>query len=97
MFYAIVPRADRRRDPRHPAGLVIAISRILGNQACDRLQVTLLDVSSGGIAMRSPVPLDPGGIYKIDLGGCDSVYVQINRSRLRFDGTFDVGARLTAS
>lgn len=93
MFYAIVPDADRRGSPRRAAGLMVGISRIAGGQACDRLDVTLMDVSSSGIAMRSPVPLDQEGIYKIDLGGGDSVCVQINRSRRRVDGTYDVGAR----
>lgn len=92
MFYAIVPGADRRAGSRRPAGLAVSLSRIIGAEACDRLDVTLMDVSAGGIGMRSPVPLDRGGIYKLDLGNADSIYIRINRSRRRFDGMFDVGA-----
>lgn len=93
MFYAIVPDADRRASPRRAAGLMVSICRIIGGIACDRLNVMLMDVSSSGIAMRSPVPLDREGIYRIELGAGDSVRVQINRSRRRVDGTYDVGAR----
>ena len=93
MFYAIVPGADRRGGSRRPAGLVVSLSRIIGGETCDRLDVTLMDVSPNGIGLRSPVPLDRGGIYKLDLRAADSIYIRINRSRRRFDDTYDVGAR----
>ena len=93
LFHAIVPGADEAECRRPPAGMVVGVWRIIGGGTSDRLDVTLTGVCANGIALRSPVPLDRGGVYQLDLGADDRILVQINRSRRRFDGTYDVGAR----
>jgi len=93
MFYAIVPAADRRQPTRQRSGLLVTLSRIVGGEIHERLDATLTDVSSSGIGLRSPVALERDSLYRVEAGEEEAFYVRINRSRRRFDGLYDVGAR----
>jgi hypothetical protein len=93
MFYAIVPAADRRELPRRPSGLLVTLSRIIGGEIHEQLDAALTDVSSSGIGLRCPVPLERNALYRVQSDDDDAFYVRVNRSRRRFDGAYDVGAR----
>ena len=93
MFYAIVPAADRRASTRRPSGLLVTLSRIIGGEIHDKLDATLTDVSCSGIGLRSAVALERDALYRVQAGDDEAFYVRVNRSRRRFDGAYDVGAR----
>jgi hypothetical protein len=92
MFYALVADADRRRESRLPAGAPAIASRLIGGREIARQEVLVSDVSSRGVGLRSPLPLEKGGEYKLQMLGEDAWLIRIVRSRRRLDGTFDVGA-----
>lgn len=93
MFYAIVPTADRRQCLRRHSGLLVTLSRIIGGEIRDQLHATLTDVSSAGIGLRSVVALERDALYRVQASDEEAFYVRVNRSRRRFDGAYDVGAR----
>jgi len=92
LFYALVADADRRREIRKPSGAPAVASRLIGGKELDRHDVLVSDISKRGVGLRSPIPLEKGAEYKLQVLGEDPWIVRIVRSRPRLDGTFDVGA-----
>ena len=92
MFYALVADADRRREARKPSGAPAVASRLVGGKELDRQQVLVSDISKRGVGLHSPIPLDKGAEYKLEILGEEPWIVRIVRSRPRLDGTYDVGA-----
>jgi hypothetical protein len=92
MFYALVASADRRRELRRPSGAPATACRLVGGIELERHDVLVSDVSSRGVGLRSPVPLEKGCVYKLQPLGEQATLIRIVRSRKRADGNFDVGA-----
>jgi hypothetical protein len=92
MFYALVADADRRRESRLPAGTRAVASRLMGGKEIGRQEVLVSDVSTRGVGIRSPLPLEKGAEYKLQILGEEAWVIRIVRSRHRLDGTYDVGA-----
>lgn len=92
MYYAIVPAADRRSADRRPAGAPATAARIVAGQASRAFDVIVTDVSARGVGLRSPVPLEPDAVYRVTTLSQQVGHICIVRSRLRDDGTYDVGA-----
>ena len=92
MFYALVASADRRRESRKPSGAPATASRLINGREFDRHEVLVSDVSNRGVGLRSPIPLEKGGIYSLRPLGEEASLIRVVRSRKRGDGAFDVGA-----
>ena len=92
MFYALVADADRRRDIRQPSGQPATASRLIGGKELDRHEVLVSDISKRGVGLRSPIPLDKGCEYKLQILGEHPWIIRVVRSRPRLDGSYDVGA-----
>ena len=92
MYYAIVPTADRRSTERRPAGAPATATRIVAGQASRPFDVIVTDVSSRGVGLRSPVPLEQDAVYRIVTLSQQVGYIRVVRSRPRPDGAYDVGA-----
>lgn len=92
MYYAIVPAADRRGADRRATGAPATATRIVAGQASRLFDVIVTDVSSRGVGLRSPVPLETDAVYRIVTLSQQVGYIRIVRSRPRPDGAYDVGA-----
>lgn len=93
MFYAIVPKADRRSDDRRRKGTLARASRIIGACEVDRIEVLVTDVSATGLGIWSNLPLQSGAVYRLQIFGQRDAFVRVVRSRARNDGSYSVGAR----
>src|SRR5688500_3522889 len=87
--------ADRRRSLRHPLG---ATGTVTLDSAADpkQLQVMVLNVSLHGVGFRSPVEFKPGDTFDMRIGAGPlhlTSKFEVVSSRLRDDGTWDVGGR----
>ena len=91
MFHAIVARAERRDEPRRPAGISAIVSRIIGGEQVDRLEVRVTDVSARGVGLSCTVPLERGKLYLLHVGP-DSGYIRIIRCRESLRGGYNIGA-----
>jgi hypothetical protein len=87
---------DRRRSPRVPLGAVAILVPDLDNVPHVPLQVLVINVSVHGVGFRSPVSFDPGRTYRLRIGTGPlflTSRMRIASSRLRPDGSYDVGAQ----
>src|SRR5688500_20305941 len=87
---------DRRRSIRHPLGATGTVT--LDESATDprQLQVMVLNVSLHGVGFRSPVEFREGASFQMRIGAGPlhlSSKFQVVSSRMREDGTWDVGGR----
>ena len=87
---------DRRRSIRHPLGATGTVT--LDESATDprQLQVMVLNVSLHGVGFRSPVEFREGATFQMRIGAGPlhlSSKFQVVSSRMREDGTWDVGGR----
>ena len=87
--------ADRRRSIRHPLG---ATGTVTLSAAPDprQLQVMVLNVSLHGVGFRSPVEFKAGDSFDMRIGAGPlhlTSRFQVVASRLRDDGTWDVGGK----
>jgi len=92
LFYALVADADRRRETRKPSGAPAVASRLVGGKELDRHEVLVSDISKRGVGLHSPIPLEKGAEYKLQILGEAPWLVRVVRSRPRLDGSYDVGA-----
>lgn len=93
MYYALVASADRRRELRKPSAMTAIASRIVGGEEGERFEVEITDTTRNGLGIRAPIPLEDGGRYRVQLWGTDACCVRVIRSRQRYDGQYDIGAR----
>jgi hypothetical protein len=88
--------ADRRRSIRHPLGATGVVT--LDDNSTDprQLQVMVLNVSLHGVGFRSPVEFQEGQTFQMRIGAGPlhlASKFQVVSSRMREDGTWDVGGR----
>ena len=92
IFYAIVPAADRRQAARRPSGIAATLSQFVGGIEVDRIEALVTETSATGLSIRSPVPLQRGAIYHLQIPTRDQCCIRIARSRPQFDGSHRAGA-----
>jgi hypothetical protein len=93
MFYALVAEPERRRQERRRKGILARAARIVGGREMGRIEVLISDVSATGVGLWSNIPLESGTVYRLQIFGESDLYVRVVRSRKRFDGSYDVGAK----
>jgi hypothetical protein len=88
--------ADRRRSYRHPLG---AVGVLMGENdtepAAGAHQTLVFNVSIHGVGFRSATPLKIGARHRLRIGSGPlflAARLQVVSSRLRADGTYDIGA-----
>ena len=87
---------DRRRSIRHPLGATGVV--MLDENPTDprQLQVMVLNVSLHGVGFRSPVEFQEGAVFQVRIGAGPlhlASKFQVVSSRMRGDGTWDVGGK----
>ncbi|HEV2296659.1 MAG TPA: PilZ domain-containing protein [Tepidisphaeraceae bacterium] len=87
---------ERRRSIRHPLGATGTVT--LDDSATDprQLQVMVMNVSLHGVGFRSPVEFREGGVFQVRIGAGPlhlSSKFEVVSSRMRGDGTWDVGGK----
>ena len=87
---------DRRRSIRHPLGATGTVT--LDDHETDprQLQVMVLNVSLHGVGFRSPVEFQEGAVFQVRIGAGPlhlASKFQVVSSRMRGDGTWDVGGK----
>lgn len=93
MFYALVAEPERRRQERRRKGTLAQAVRIVGGLEMGRTEVLVSDVSATGVGLWSNIPLEAGTVYRLQIFGESDLYIRVVRSRKRFDGSYDVGAK----
>ena len=96
MFYAIVPTADRRDNQRQARGASATVVRVIGGLEVNRFGVRVTDASPRGVGIRSRVPLQPGGVYRLEVGLEQSCHIKVIRCRPRIGLGYDIGALFVA-
>jgi hypothetical protein len=87
--------AERRRSYREPVYTIGRISCVDADGVCNQ-EVMVTDVSLGGCGFRCHVELDEASVYEIEIGVGPlhlSSKLRIVRTRLRSDGSYDIGAQ----
>jgi hypothetical protein len=87
---------DRRRSIRHPLGATGTVTLEDGTPDPRQLQVMVLNVSLHGVGFRSPVEFREGATFQMRIGAGPlhlSSKFQVVSSRIRGDGTWDIGGR----
>jgi hypothetical protein len=94
------PRAaqyvERRLNNRQSLSAVGVIADQSDVQFRNQLQVLVLNISTGGLGFRAPVPFRRGSLYGMKIGTGPlhlKARLQIVSSRAAPDGGFSVGAR----
>ena len=93
LFYALVAEPERRRQERRRKGTLARAARIVGGREVGWTEVLVSDVSATGVGLWSNIPLESGTVYRLQIFGESDLFVRIVRSRQRFDGSYDVGAK----
>ena len=87
---------DRRRSIRHPLGATGTVTLDESSTDPRQLQVMVLNVSLHGVGFRSPVEFREGAAFQMRIGAGPlhlSSKFQVVSSRMREDGTWDVGGK----
>ena len=87
---------DRRRSLRHPLGATGTIALDESPTDPRQLQVMVMNVSLHGVGFRSPVEFAEGAVFQVRIGAGPlhlSSKFQVVSSRMRGDGTWDIGGK----
>jgi hypothetical protein len=87
---------DRRRSIRHPLGATGTVTLDESPTDPRQLQVMVMNVSLHGVGFRSPVEFREGATFQMRIGAgplhLSSKFMVVS-SRMRGDGTWDVGGK----
>ncbi len=87
---------ERRRSIRHPLGATGTVTLDESPTDPRQLQVMVMNVSLHGVGFRSPVEFIEGQTFEVRIGAgplhLSSKFAVIS-SRMRGDGTWDVGGK----
>ena len=87
---------DRRRSIRHPLGATGTVTLDESPTDPRQLQVMVMNVSLHGVGFRSAVAFTEGATFQMRIGAGPlhlSSRFQVVSSRMRGDGTWDVGGK----
>jgi c-di-GMP-binding flagellar brake protein YcgR len=96
IFKPTPKETERRRSLRTPAGSLGCIRQAGKVAEVNPLHVLIMDVSEGGLGLRSPLSLVRNAIYRIaieDSADSEVMSVKVVSSRRRRDGSYDIGTR----
>jgi len=97
-FFANQPEPGHRGSSQgysRPIGTIATLLQMVDGLERNRLMVLVTSRLNECVCLRSPVGLAAGATYKLQIGTHrdQSTFLKITSSRLREDGSYDVGAR----